>query len=281
MAEASFIEQLLDPVAAPPPAEWLWPCLLVGALVSAAGVWLSARFLRGLGPPTGALPPPIGVLAIGLGLGALLLPGMLAPMVESPLLQGAASLLVTVAAMMILALVQSGGPEESRPTWLRLEPAAMLRAFGVWLVLVPTLVACILASVAAVRLAGGEVTQQPQLQAATEGSGAVWVAGWYVMAAVAAPLGEEFAFRLALYGALAGWLARGTSWRDPGRISAAAIAAGLFVAAHGDWVIGFAPLALLAWVLIAVFAHTRSLWPCVLVHALHNALVLTVQYWAR
>jgi membrane protease YdiL (CAAX protease family) len=279
MAEVSFIEQMLDPVAAPPPAEWLWPCLLLGALVSALGVVAIVKLLRGLGPPTGGLEPRIGLLAIGLGMGALVLPSLVAPVLNAPLLQGAASLLITVAAMMILALVQAGGPDESRPSWLYIEPRAMLRAFAVWVVLVPSLLACILASVAAVRLAGGDVTPQPQLQAVADGSGPMWVAGWYVLAACAAPLTEEFAFRLALYGALAGWLARGPGWRDPGRVAAVAVAAGLFVAVHGDWVIGFAPLSLLAWALIAVFAHTRSLWPCVLVHALHNALVLTVQFF--
>jgi len=279
MAGSTLIRQLLDPVTSPPPDAWLWPCIFAGALVTLGGVMLIARMLRAFGSPVGSLPPQIGLMAIGLGLGVMVLPPLIVDPMQNPMLGGAVTLLVSVAAFVLLAITQSAGPEA--PQWLRVKPRDLARAFALWLVLLPTLVACVLASVAGVRLAGYEVAPQPQIEELTRGSGPLWVAGWFALAGVAVPLAEELIFRLALFGALAGWLARGKGWRDPGRLAALAASIALFVAAHGDWVIGIVPLCVLAWALTGLFAHSCSLWPCVLVHGLHNSLVVALQFWLR
>jgi len=284
VSDPSLIQRLLDPTAAPAPAQWLWPLLAAGSLGTLAGLAAMLRLLKTLGPPTGDLPRSATVPAIGFGLGALVLPELMAGMISdgdaAPLARGLLMLLGTLACIAGLMAVQLLGSNERKlPQWLQARPRSLLVAGALWLLLTPTLIACMLASVAAVQLLGGDITQQPQVQDLGGSNSAVWISGWYVTAAMAAPLREEFAFRLVLYGVLAGWLAQGQSWRDRGRLVALAMAGFLFVAAHGNWPAGFAPLALLAIVLTASFAHSRSIWPPVLIHALHNALVVTIQFF--
>lgn len=284
MSEPSLIQRLLDPTAAPAPADWLWPLLIAGSLGTLAGLVAMLRVLKTLGPPVGDLPRNATVPAIGFGLGALVAPELLAGMIAdgeaAPLARGMLMLLGTLACLAGLMAVQVlGSNERQMPPWLRVKPRSLVVAGAVWLMVTPTLIACMLASVSAVQLLGGDVTQQPQVQDLGGFRSAVWISGWYVMAGMAAPLREEFAFRLVLYGVLAGWLARGEAWRDRGRLAALGLAGLLFVAAHGNWPAGFAPLALLAIVLTAAFAHSRSVWPPVLIHALHNALVVTIQFF--
>jgi len=56
---------------------------------------------------------------------------------------------------------------------------------------------------------------------------------------------------------------------------------GAFVAAHNvlEWTVGILPLTLLSLILTALYAHTRSIWPGVLYHALHNGFVVTMQFF--
>ncbi|MBK9975893.1 MAG: hypothetical protein IPP14_14065 [Planctomycetes bacterium] len=69
MSDPSLIQRLLDPTAAPAPAQWLWPLLAAGSLGTLAGLAAMLRLLKTLGPPTGDLPRSATVPAIGFGLG--------------------------------------------------------------------------------------------------------------------------------------------------------------------------------------------------------------------
>lgn len=107
------------------------------------------------------------------------------------------------------------------------------------------------------------------------------IAGAYLMAVVGVPLAEEFAFRVVLFGGLRGLLA-GEAKSGPGLWAAFAVSIFLFVLVHGMWRENMlylaAPLTLLSVFLTLIYAHTRSLWPGALLHALHNGLVLTLQF---
>lgn len=97
------------------------------------------------------------------------------------------------------------------------------------------------------------------LSGARGGVTAALVVGW-------GPLAEETFFRGFLYQGLVPGL---------GPIRAGAASALLFATSHGSVALlapTFASGLLLAW----LFARTRSLWPCLLAHALQNGIVLSV-----
>lgn len=282
MADVSLIQQLMDPVSAPPAPGALWPVLAGGTLFTLAGAWLIQRVIRGLGPPTGNLPLRMTAPALALAVAMFVCPVMVGRVFQETqnfeMALGVAQVVVALVCVALLARLQAAGVDAPPVGWVRASPRVLGRTLVVWIFLTPTLTACILASVAAVMLAGGEVGQQPTMERLAEVSDMRGVASWYVLAGLAAPLAEEFIFRLVLFGLVAGWFARSERWTDPGRLLALAVSGSLFIAAHGWWVVGFVPLAFLAWVLTALFAHSRSIWPPVLLHALHNTLVLTIQF---
>ena len=118
----------------------------------------------------------------------------------------------------------------------------------------------------AVNLAGVSWHQPPALPEALRGlSGArgvvtaVLVVGW-------APLAEETFFRGFLFQGLVASL---------GPVRAAAASALLFATGHGSVAL-LAPTSASGLLLTWLFARTRSLWPCVLAHALQNGIVLSV-----
>lgn len=92
-----------------------------------------------------------------------------------------------------------------------------------------------------------------------------WVAV-VLMAAVVAPLAEEFFFRGYLYGVLR---------RYGGRWAAIGVTALLFAAIHGS-LVGFAPLALLGVTFALAYELTGSVWTSVLMHALFNGTTLAM-----
>jgi membrane protease YdiL (CAAX protease family) len=76
-----------------------------------------------------------------------------------------------------------------------------------------------------------------------------------------APLGEEVAFRGVLYPAL----------RAPfGVAPATALSAGVFAAAHGYGVVGFAAVFWSGVLWAVAYERTGSLWPCMIAHAAGN-----------
>jgi membrane protease YdiL (CAAX protease family) len=91
----------------------------------------------------------------------------------------------------------------------------------------------------------------------------------FVAVVVTAPIAEELVFRGYLFAAL-------TRWRGPW--PAALISGALFGAAHLLVYppLAIVPLAVMGFCLALVFWTTRSLIPCILLHAANNALVLTI-----
>jgi membrane protease YdiL (CAAX protease family) len=90
------------------------------------------------------------------------------------------------------------------------------------------------------------------------------VAGVFVIGI--APLAEEFFFRGFLFQSLR------QSW---GVWIAAPVSGLIFGAAHFD-LSKLVPLAILGTALALVFHRTRSLWPCILLHALNNTIAFVV-----
>lgn len=88
----------------------------------------------------------------------------------------------------------------------------------------------------------------------------------FVSAAVVAPFAEEVLFRGFIFPGLAGRL---------GRVRAALASAGLFALAHLH-PLTFPPLFALGVALAFLYDRFRSIWPCVIVHALTNGFAVTV-----
>lgn len=86
-------------------------------------------------------------------------------------------------------------------------------------------------------------------------------------ASLGPPLGEEWFFRGLLFGGIG---------RRFGHVAAVVSTALLFGVVHSGWadVHRIAPMVALGVVLGAVRAVTRSVWPCVAMHAVYNALVV-------
>ncbi|MCS7300884.1 MAG: CPBP family intramembrane metalloprotease [Fimbriimonadales bacterium] len=99
----------------------------------------------------------------------------------------------------------------------------------------------------------------------------VWQWLWtFTQAAVLAPIIEEFLFRGALFKVL---------WQRTGRVWLSAFVSGyLFAIIHPQFLGGMLPLTVFGAILAIVYAHTRSLLPCILIHALHNGLIVAVMW---
>ena len=90
----------------------------------------------------------------------------------------------------------------------------------------------------------------------------LWI---FVQLAVLAPIVEEFVFRGVLFQTL---------WQRTGRVWLSAFASGyLFAVIHPQFLGGVLPITALGTILALVYAHTRSLLPCMLIHAVNNGLI--------
>ncbi|MDW8105877.1 MAG: type II CAAX endopeptidase family protein [Armatimonadota bacterium] len=93
----------------------------------------------------------------------------------------------------------------------------------------------------------------------------------FVRAAVLAPIVEEFVFRGVLFKVL---------WQRTGRVWLSAFVSGyLFAVIHPQFLGGIFPLTVFGTVAALAYAHTRSLLPCIVLHALNNG-VLVIMLWA-
>ncbi len=92
-------------------------------------------------------------------------------------------------------------------------------------------------------------------------------------AVVAAPLAEEFFFRRVLQG----WLEKRLPDHDAR--AAVAVAAALFAFAHVGQGLAFVPLLPLGLVLGFIARRTGSILPCILLHALFNAVSVALLVW--
>jgi membrane protease YdiL (CAAX protease family) len=106
----------------------------------------------------------------------------------------------------------------------------------------------------------------PISERVSENQGAL---GWlwtFVQAAVLAPIIEEFVFRGVLFQVF---------WQRTGQVWLSAFASGyLFAVIHPQFLGGILPITVLGAILALVYAHTRSLLPCILIHALNNGLIV-------
>lgn len=93
----------------------------------------------------------------------------------------------------------------------------------------------------------------------------------FFMAVVLAPIVEEFLFRGVLFQVL---------WQRTGRVWLSAVVSGfLFAIIHPQFLAGIGPVFLLGVILAIVYAHTRSLLPCILLHAYNNGFI-TLLFWS-
>ena len=113
------------------------------------------------------------------------------------------------------------------------------------------------------------IPQQPVLEQL--GRGPLGVLILFLAASVAAPLAEETFFRGFLFPGLA---------RRVGGILAAIISAAAFAAAHFE-IGALAPIFVLGLALTWLYHETRSLWPCILVHASYNTLAIIATLTAQ
>jgi len=92
----------------------------------------------------------------------------------------------------------------------------------------------------------------------------------FAQAVVLAPIIEEFVFRGVLFQVF---------WQRTGRVWLSAFVSGyLFAVIHPQFLGGILPLTVLGAILALVYAHTRSLLPCIVIHALNNGLI-TLLLW--
>ena len=93
----------------------------------------------------------------------------------------------------------------------------------------------------------------------------------FAQAAVLAPIIEEFMFRGVLFKVL---------WQRTGRVWLSAFVSGyLFAVIHPQFLSGVFQITVLGTILALIYAHTRSLLPCILIHALNNGLI-TLMLWS-
>ncbi len=97
------------------------------------------------------------------------------------------------------------------------------------------------------------------------------MAMWMVLLAVVfAPIVEEVLFRGVLFQVL---------WQRTGRVWLSALVSGfLFAAIHPQFLGGILTVTLLGVILAMVYAHTRSLLPCILIHAFNNGMATLAQW---
>jgi membrane protease YdiL (CAAX protease family) len=169
----------------------------------------------------------------------------------------------TVAALVVTGRFGASGRRSS--------PRSRARQFGFrsfgpsalgWALL--ALIAYFVLSAVYVQLAHPPEDDLPQELGADQSTALAVITGLFVV--VVAPPVEEFFFRGFLYQSLRNRV---------GVLGAAALSGLVFGAIHFKPAF-LVPLAILGMVLALLFQKTNSLWPCILVHALNNALAFAV-----
>jgi membrane protease YdiL (CAAX protease family) len=263
----------------------------VCAPLVAVGVIAVWALIRRLGASGGGLSLESFLLGVPLALCALMLPDLVLYMVfrdaytgsraSFSLTLGMVQLIVAGACVYVLRH-HSWEMKASAPrVWTQLEPAKLGATAGIWMLAAPVIFLAIILSVALARVLGLPIEQQPVLHDLTSSRAPLSILGAYVMAVVSVPLAEEFAFRVVLFGGLRGILA-GPAGKGPGGAAAFVLSIFVFVMVHGMWQPSMLylalPLTVLSIFLTLLYTHTRSIWPGVMFHALHNGLVLTLQF---
>jgi membrane protease YdiL (CAAX protease family) len=287
---ASLFEELLEPQRLEVAADsrwWLLALALGGTVAGGCVIWLLIRRLGAMGA---GLSRSEAVLAFPLALAAFILPSVFDLARGEPLPSGSplwnALIQGSIALVCIFALANHPWREgdEERGGWHRAHARQLAWVPLLCLAAFPVMQLAMFASVLLHNLLGAPIEAQGVVEDLRSQRSPMWIFSWYLMAVVAAPLMEEFVFRVALFGGtrrlLAG-LSNAEGWRHPGSILALVASVFAFVVAHGvwGWTVGILPLTLLSLVLTALYAHTKSIWPGVLYHAIHNAFVVTMQFY--
>ncbi|MCB9893862.1 MAG: CPBP family intramembrane metalloprotease [Planctomycetes bacterium] len=295
---ATWLEQLLEPERLNIDAHAL--AFGLSMLAALAGLFIMFQLIRRYGTPDSGLSRSEAILAFPLGIGAFILPSLLVVVLGMPLVSGnplaiaVVQILVSAVAVFALANHRWRPEGEQRGSWLLAQPRQLMWVPLLWIAGFPVLQAGMFASVQLHEMLNAGVEQQGVVEQLREATTPSQILAWYVMAVVAAPLMEEFVFRVVLFGAtrrLLTDLSPAKGWRHPGLWIAFALSIGAFVLAHGiilwtpdeglvwGWTVGILPLTLLSVILTLLYAHTRSIWPSMLYHALHNAFVVTMQLY--
>jgi membrane protease YdiL (CAAX protease family) len=287
---ASFFENLLEPQRLEVAVDSRWWLLLLSLGGTTAGAYVLYLLIRRLGDVGPGLSRSEAVLAFPLALAAFILPSVFIIATREPLPTGSpfsSALIqsgVAVACMFALANHPWRPGDEERGGWYRAKSRQLMWVPLLWLAAFPLMQLAMFASVLVHDVLGASIEAQEVVETLRSERSPQWILAWYLMAVVAAPLMEEFVFRVTLFGGtrklLAG-LSDAPGWRHPGSVIALGASVFAFVIAHGvwGWTVGILPLTLLSLVLTALYAHTKSIWPAVLYHALHNAFVVTMQFF--
>ena len=282
----SLVKQALDPSQAEIPQESLWTVfgsMLGFTLVGLFILWL---VLRKLGKPGGEVRRSDLVLAFPVSVGVVLVyvTAVGALWTSSPLMAGLVQSALALTCIFLVAFNPWRPSEQSAAEWIRVRLSHLAVTPLIWAFAVPVLICAMFAAVALAQLANLPITIQGPIEQLRSENSPIWIIGWYVSAGIAAPLLEEFVFRVVLFGGLMGLLkplSKGEGWRHPGTWIALVVSGALFVLAHGvwEWQVGIIPLSALTFVLSALYLHTRSIWPSILLHATHNSFVVTMQFF--
>ncbi|MCB9932451.1 MAG: CPBP family intramembrane metalloprotease [Planctomycetes bacterium] len=258
---------------------------LLGVLAGGFGLFL---LVRRLGVADSGLSRSEAVLGFPLALAAFILPSVIVialgqPLPSGdPLTSGIVQAGIALGAIFVLANHPWRPGDEPPGEWQR--PRQLRWVPLLWLAAFPLMQLAVFCSAQLHHLFELPIVTQEVVARLRSRHDAGWIFAWYLMAVVAAPLMEEFVFRVVLFGGMRRLLSpmsEAAGWRHPGAIVALFVSVSAFVMAHGvwGWTIGILPLTLLSLILTALYAHTRSIWPGVLYHALHNAFVVTMQFF--
>ncbi|MCC7507781.1 MAG: CPBP family intramembrane metalloprotease [Planctomycetes bacterium] len=285
MAGPSTWQQLLDPARFPPAPDAVLLPMVIGLAAALLGLLTVWRVLRPIGKPDGGLPVQDTLLALALGFTALLLPDIAGFVVTrnpepDPMILGALQVAIAQVCIVLFARNPLRRQDEPAPapSWIRFEPIWLARVLPAWALCYPVLIGAAVANAALLVVLDVPITEQHHLTRLRTDDSVPWILGWYVLAGVGAPLREEFAFRVVFFGVLKGWLSPAGS---AGLWVAGSASVSLFVLAHYPWQfpVLILPLTALGVILTLSYAYTRSIWPGVIIHALHNSLVLTFQFF--
>jgi hypothetical protein len=237
LAHGAPPEQEPPPVGSAGWSPWLAPAALVGGIVMAA---------------VGGLIVDIPAALLGADVNASKLPAGLS--IADTAVQDAAFVLVAV------FLAQLGGRKVSAALF-GLRPTRLWRAAGLMLL---TVVVFVVFSV--IWAAVFNVKEEKLLETLGANESTLLLVLSAALTCVVAPIGEEFLFRGFIFTAL-------RSWASP--IVAAIITGLLFGAIHLDPdrpVAYLVPLAFLGFLLCIVYWRTGSLYPCIALHCVNNAI---------
>jgi membrane protease YdiL (CAAX protease family) len=179
-------------------------------------------------------------------------------------------LLAVLLPLMYLASLRGQADALGRIEWFRKgfwrQLGAALMGYAAY---VPFLAALLMVTLLIAPALPAEQTN-PVGERATQAQDALSWLALFVQAALLAPIIEEFVFRGVLFQVF---------WQRTGRVWLSAFVSGyLFAVIHPQFLGGILPITVLGTILALVYAHTRSLLPCIVIHAINNGLI-TLLLW--